>query len=638
MSTVLVEEPARLGEIGSRFNPALEHIVRRCLEKSADDRFQNARDLAFALESNAEVTNPRLVRPSAPHRAQGKRVPAALVLAVATALAGLGAGWFLARHLAPATVTQAASAPVIALPSFQQLTYRRGVVTNARFAPGGPTVIYDAMWEGGAPEVFSLVAGGAESTPLGGPGEEVLSVSTHGDVALQTNAATTGGFDSVGTLALQPLGGGAPRPLADGVHYADVTPSGTIAVVTKMGGKYRLEYPMGTVLYETAGWISHPRVSPDGTQVAFLDHPIPIDDRGSVEMVDKTGHVTTLSSGWDTVRGLAWSAHGNEVWFTAGGGVRALYAVSLTGQVRNLLQVPGSLLLQDVAPDGRVLMTRDEARLEMMGQPPGETSERNLTWFDWTLPTDLSTDGKTVLFCEEGNAGGSNYTAFARGTDGSPAVRLGEGQTEGLSPDGQQALAITFNPEGLYLLPTGAGDKQQLPTGALAGLDHAFFLPDGKHVIFNANEPGRAGRAFEEDLPGSTPQPLTPEGVTIDAYRPVSPDGRFVFVSVADGGHALYPLAGGALVPVTGIDPDEWVSGFTADGKALYVGPNSGTPVPVSLVDVATGTRTLWRKIGPSDPAGVEAVRQLRVSADGKAYVYSYHRSLSDLYLVTGVE
>src|SRR5206468_8159563 len=105
----------------------------------------------------------------------------------------------------------------------------------------------------------------------------------------------------------------------------------------------------------------------------------------------------------------------------------------LSGRERLLARVTGGLTLQDVAADGRVLLTHDTTRRGILALAPGEQKERDLSWLDWSLVRDLSPDGKTVLFDESGDGAGAAYAVGLRKTDGSPAVRLGEGAASALS-------------------------------------------------------------------------------------------------------------------------------------------------------------------------------------------------------------
>lgn len=265
-----------------------------------------------------------------------------------------------------------------------------------------------------------------------------------------------------------------------------------------------MEFPIGKVIYKSPRWIGDVRVSPKGNRIAFLNHPVLADDGGEVMVVDLAGSAQTLSGGWVSVDGLAWSPVGDEIWFTAtkGGLVRAIHAVNLSGQLRMIARVPAPLTLHDISPDGRVLLQRVSYRSEVKGSFNGDPQDRELSWFDASLPADLSPDGHTLLFGEYGEAGGSSYMVFVRGTDGSPAVRLGEGTAQTLSPDGNWALCVTHSPpEQIFLLPTKTGQPRTITHDSI---DHftASWLPDGKKIIFAGSEPGRAPRLWLQDLEG----------------------------------------------------------------------------------------------------------------------------------------
>ena len=222
-----------------------------------------------------------------------------------------------------------------------------------------------------------------------------------------------------------------------------------------------------------SAWVGHPRVSPDGDRIAFIDHPTPADDGGSIAVVDRSGKKINVSKPFASAQGLAWSPAG-EIWFTAAevGSNRALYRTDLSGNVRNRVRIPGSLTLQDISRDGRFLVTRDAIRSEIMALPAGESKERDLTWLDWSLPSAISPDGKVVLFSESGEGGGPGYSVYIRKTDGSPAVRLGEGNTQDLSPDGEWALAIIHSASDpqLVALPDRRRRAEALPEGRRVGV------------------------------------------------------------------------------------------------------------------------------------------------------------------------
>ena len=413
-----------------------------------------------------------------------------------------------------------------------------------------------------------------------------------------------------------------------------------MAIVRIQGGFSQLEFPIGKVLYKApVGWIGDPRISPKGDRIAFLEHPLLADDGGSVAVVDMAGSHKTLVKNWISEDGLAWSPNGEEIWFTATheGLGRALYAVDLSGKERLLARVPGALTLLDIARDGRVLLRRDANRQEVKAHIDGASQARELSWFDLSLPSDLSRDGKTLLFAETGEAGGTTYGIYIRGTDGSPAVRLGDGNPQGFSPDGNWVLAITHDsPEQLFSLPTKAGAPRVITNDAI---DHfsAAWLPDGKQVVFTGSEPGHGPRLYVQDLEGGKPRAISAEGPEASFFN-VSPDGSLVAALGVDGSPWLFPVSGGEPKAMPGFQAIERVAEFTADGKSVFAYNPAGLPCTVTRIDLATGKRTVWKQIVPADPAGVDAIGGVRITPDTKSYVYSYTRVLSDLYVVEGLK
>jgi dipeptidyl aminopeptidase/acylaminoacyl peptidase len=336
------------------------------------------------------------------------------------------------------------------------------------------------------------------------------------------------------------------------------------------------------------------------------------------------------------VEGLAWAANGKEVWFSAvpSGSARSLYALDLSGKERLIYRAPGGLTIHDIGRTGLILLTADKSRLSISALPPGETRERSLSWFDWSLLGDISADGKTILFSETGEAAGPNSSIFLRQTDGSPAIRLGEGSFGNLSPDGQWVLAAVGSPAKLVLLPTGVGEARQLTDDKT---DHlaSNWSPDSKSVVFTAAEPGHSRRTYSLDIQGGTPRAITPEGI---AGGLITPDGKFLLAVDGKRQRWLYPIAGGDPQKFNVIsNPSERIMCFFDGGKSVLV-RTSAVPVQVTRVDIATGHRELWKEIAPADPAGVQSIPSVKFSADGKSYAYSVGRILSDLYVVDGLK
>jgi serine/threonine protein kinase len=645
LHAIATEDPPALSELNPHLSPSLEKVVERCLEKKPEDRFQSTRDLAFALEalSGASTTshpelstaaNLELSTTPAVDAPSSLRLWKIVAVAAMLAAVGLSVGAFILGKRAGTTPS----------PSYQRLTFSRGTIWNARFAPDGQTVVYSARWNGNPLEVFAARAGKTESRSLKLDNTDVLGISGSNEMAVLRNRQYLGSwFISRGTLARMPVDGGAPRDILEDVQEADWSPDGTkLAVVRWVNGRNRLEYPVGTVLYETAGYLSHPRISPKGDLVAFMDHQVQGDNRGWVAVVGLTGKKRVLSGEWAGEEGLAWSAAGEEIWFTANrsGEAEALYAVTLSGRERLVLRMTSHLLLHDISRDGRVLVTSYNYSANIIGQPPGQTKERDLSWLDQGDLSDLSSDGKTILFDYQGEGSGINYAVYLRQTDGSPAVRLGDGRSQRLSPDGKWALAVLFTPPQLALLPTGAGESRSLerePIEHYTG--SATWFPDGKRVLFQGREPGRNWRCYIQSVEGGPPRPITPEGTTGTSQGIfISPDGKFVIASDAQHQRTFYPVEGGAPQPIPHLESEDKIIGWNSDGRSLYLARIEEMPIRVYRFDPASGRRELLKEVMPADPAGIFSPNYILMTPDGKGYVYSVRRMLSDLYVVEGLK
>jgi eukaryotic-like serine/threonine-protein kinase len=619
-----------LSQTNKEIHPGLDRIVRHCLEKSPEERFESARDVAFDLEALSSVSAPTMSGAQA-FPAEGKRRwrPA---LAIAALLG--------AAIVSPFVYSAGKKAGFVQPPAFHQVTFSRGEVGSALFAPDGQTIVYAAAWEGKPFEVFINRPESPESRPFGLSTAEVLAISKSGEMAVSLNRRTAHAFARTGRLARISIAGGAPRDILDDVQWADWGADGqSLAIVRDVGVKNRLEFPIGKILLETTGWISHPRVSPRGDVVAFIDHPFQNDDGGRVAIVDAAGHKKTLSPLYATAQGLAWRPDGTEIWYTAaeGGFNRAVHAVTLSGRERLVGRVPGISTIRDISKDGRVLMTNESARLGILARGPGDEKERELSWLDYSLVSDISPDGRTILITESGEGGGAGYSAYLRKTDGSPAIRLGAGGTEAFSPDGAWALSITGTAEPqIVLLPTSVGEPRAL---SREGVDpfNADFLPDGKQIVFTASEAGRGTRLYLRDLSGGKSRALTPEGYSL--YRgTITPDAKAIAVSGPDRRVYLYPLAGGEPTALSGLTMAYRPIRFSADGRTLYCQEDSTIPLKIVRYDMASGRMDPWKEVMVADAAGLNSISRFTVTPDGKAYAYSYLRVLSYLQLVEGMK
>ncbi len=650
---ILNRAPVPPLQLNPQLPQKLEEILEKALEKDPKLRYQTASDFRVDLQrlkrESASHTSARIrtietesepvpagagaVEPvPAPAAGTSKRWRVAALVSAVIALVLIAGAYFAGKREGLASS--------ITPPTYHQLTFRGGTVRMARFAPDGKNIVYSAAWEGNPIELFTTRPESPESRPFGLSNAEVLSISPEGEMAVLLHSHNVDPYINTGTLGRLPLGGGAPREVLENVQWADWSPDGTnFAVVREFGGQSRLEYPIGKVLYQTGGWLSHPRVSPKGDMVAFIEHPVRRDDAGFIAVIDHSGKKKTLSTGWETAWGLGWSPNGTEIWFSSTrlGYGRYLSAVNLSGKERLLAREPGTLTLQDVARDGRVLITRDVPRVGMVGMTAGSSKERDLSWLDWSAPKELSADGKRLLFTESGEAGGENYSTYLRGTDGSPAIRLGDGLSFALSPDQSWVLSgLPQPPVQFYLLPTGAGESKQLTHDNINRL-WARWFPDGKRVLFSANEPDKGVRLYIQDINGGQAKAITGEGVN-GSLVAISPDGKLVAMVGPDQKPALLTVDSGEVRPIPNLKAGEAPIAWTSDGHSLFVYRLGEVPATVNKLDLATGRKQIWKQLVPPDVSGVTDISSIFITPDGNNYVYEYGRTLSDLYLVNDLK
>ncbi len=381
--------------------------------------------------------------------------------------------------------------------------------------------------------------------------------------------------------------------------------------------------------------ISHIRFSPQYDKIAFLDHPASYDNRGSVAVVDLAGHVRSLGGEWKSEQGLAWTPDGKEIWFGAvpKGDSLNLMAVDLAGKTRLVLNLPASITLQDIASDGRALVTLNAKRLALDTTALGSNDEVDLSWHDWNPARDISPDDQFVLFEDSGEGAAPGYSVVMRKLDGSLPVRLGEGSAGGLSPDGKWAIAISvLNPAQVTLLPTGQGQPRPIVTDGLEKVHNGWgrFLPNGQGIAVNANERGHPARCYLLDVSGGKPRPITPEGISCGT---ISHDSRWLAGRHGSSTFEIYPVDGGPPRIIPGLPPGFEPMQWTTDNLSIYVSRTGR----IYKVNIATGTMTFVQELKPGVPAGVVTINPVVMSRDGKRVLYNYNQTLSTLYLVSGL-
>lgn len=568
----------------------------------------------------------------APHEAaqnSGRRIRARYSIALVALLVGILGGVYAARHFWVAHEAH-----------FHQLTFRRGTVFSARFSPEGRTVLYSAAWDGNASRMFSNHPESPESIPLGSGKVQILAISKLGEMAVLLERNFVAHRQFVGTLARAPLSGGAPREIADDVTDADWTPDGNgLALVRTSGGRYRIEFPIGKVLYETNGWISDLRFSRNGDLIAFVDHHVFPDDGGAVAVVDWKGNKRVLSDGWNSVEGLAWSVAGDQVWFAAG----ALYAVTLSGNIRTVLRTGTDITLHDISATGEVLLSEDNKAISMMLSTPDSRAERDFTWLKSSVVTGMSQDGKRLLFSEQYAGGGPSYSVYLRNVNGSDAVRLGRGGSLGLSADGKWAAVSLSGSSGneLWILPTGAGTPKRLPDFGIRHYYAADFVPRSRRILLSGEIPGHKPCFYLLDTEDGGFRRLTPEGTYGAASwsgNIVSPNGKSFFAKDTNQNLWVYPIDDGNPRLIGRIDPADIPFQWSPDGSAVFLYRQGVVPSKVYRMSISSGRMEVWKELNPADSTGVLAVIAVVSTTDGRSYAYSFDRWLSDLYLVDGLK
>ena len=640
MSAILKADPPDLTASRPELPSALQSVVAHCLEKSPGERFESARDLGFALQAVSGLSQTSGVAPAGGRPAAGRRRGA-----IAAALAGavvVAAAAFLAGRGGRAD-----------LPRFERLTWRRGTVRTARFSADGRAVYYGALWEGQPADVYSSEPGQSESTSLGQKGASLVSVSNGGELALQLRPRMWNGSLS-GTLARSPISGGAPREIADNVIDADWTADGRLAVVRDtpdLGSQ--IELPQGNVVYKGKTHIWRLRASPDGRRLAFIEASSSGASNASDALcvVDLQGGKKVLAP-LVSDGGIAWSKRGDEIWYseTDGDQSSTIHAVSVAGRDRALLRLAGTFRVHDRSGDGTLLLESVESTSNVLFRGDKDAAERPIGWLSASYASDLSPDGRSILLDQFGGGATAAGSIYIRPTDGSPAVKLGEGfatmfSSDGRfvigSPSGESIRAATVRQNRIVLTPTGAGSPRTIEIPELEMLRSAWLLPDGKRLFILGKRAGELPRFFVANIEAPKLRPVTPAGY--DGFfgnRPISPDGSRFFAIHGDPGSMsfqIFSIDGGPPKDLTGAEQQDVISGWSGDGRSIFVYRRNQLPISVYRIDVESGRRELWKELSPSDPAGVEGGYGVVVARDGRSYAYDFDRALSTLYLVKGV-
>ena len=625
MNAILKDDPPEISASNKNISPATDRMIRRCLEKTPEERFQSARDLGFALDALSGISSSAEPVVSA----EPQRKQRLIWLAAAAALVAVGLAFLAGMR---------AAAPEH--PTFHQLIFGRGFIETARFTPDGQNVIYGAAWNNEPFQVFSTRLEGLESRSLGLSSANVLGIAANGQMAVGLGWHHTVNWMTTGTLGEVALGGGAPRPLLDKVCDGDISPDGRqFAVVRCEGSEQTLEFPVGKVLYRTTGYLSHVRISPQADAVAFCEHTVLGDDRGFVTLVSLDGKSARLTEEWSSLRGLAWHPSGREIWFTASQGQEAqrLMAVSRAGRSRVIVSSPAYLWLQDISADGKVLLgNSQEGGTIAVHQLNGASDKLLDLASESTIVSGVSDDGSLIAVDYSGVSSGPDYAVYLVKPDGSPPVRLGEGSAMGISPDGKWIAAFlpSSSTSTLKLLCTGVGESRTFNINPVRVLDYyGSWVANGSKLAFPGSEPGKKPRTYVLDTTTGQTRAVTPEGTTDPL---IAPDGKLILARGPQQDFRLYPLDGGEPKAVKGLSDGEYPIQWDNSGTKVYAW-NRTFPAHVFMIDLETGARQPWTTMVPPDSAGV-LYGNIVMTPDGKMSVYRYRRAMTTLFLAEGLK
>lgn len=611
----------------------IRRLLRRCLEKDPAFRL---RDVADARLEIVEALSPRPAA-EAPGQPRARRRRWGVLLVVSGLTLAMAAGGYVARRAATGSGVGVVS----------QLTFRHGNIGKARFAPDGQSVIYSAAWNGEPYRLYSTRLGGAQSRAIDLAPADLLALSKQGQLAVSPSRPAIDGWEPNGTLAVTAIAGGAPRELYSDVVGADWTPdAASMAIVRRIGDGARLEFPVGTVLHE-APTILPPRISPDGARVCFFAGPA----YGELWVGERGGSARLLARPLGRGGHCAWTPDGREIFVEAGGGDMhmTLEAIDLDGRRRTVASYIGMIQIEDVAPDGKVLIAAGTLRYSVHGSSEG--GERDLTVFEATRLFHLARDGRQALLWDN-SPGAGRDRVFLGQTDGSPPVPLGPGAPAALSPDGKWAAVIGDGVTNqrirnkLTLLPTGAGSARTIdlpidlePLGTALGRTewsrrtYDFSVDGSRLLIPFGRAPGRPARVYVYDLSRNTVKAITPEGMTGPAV--LSPDGRFVAVN--DNSYVrVYSVDDGNDRVLPGVPEPGNVAAWSSDGKSLLIVEQVEDLARVFRRDVVSGNRELVREIRIQDSSGVTAL-DILVSRNGQAYAFTKSLRLANVFVVEGL-
>ncbi|MGE5198888.1 MAG: hypothetical protein ACM3H9_04555, partial [Rhodospirillaceae bacterium] len=649
LSAILDHDPPPLGEAAPGVLQPVVRIVERCLAKDASERFQSARDLAFALEvfSTSTATG---FNPAAPagHRAWriGRRV---FIASLVAALAAAGIlGW---RSSFPLPSAQFGAG------SLMQLTVDPGYEGTPAFAPDGRTLAYVSERDGNFEIYLQQISGGpainltrnpaADVQPAFSPdGREIAFVSTRASTSDLIHAGP--GLPMVGgDIWVMPALGGPAKRIVEGGNYPAWSPDGStivyvrgtfrntrLALVPATGGPER-EIPIDEPFVGRYFW---PSISRDGRWVLYQNS-------GQMEVVPVTG-------GRPRVLGVgthpSWGRGSESVIFTnnSPGKSHSLWQApfslargELLGPAEPLTFGRGMDTDAQASPDGATIAfaaVDDTLNLEEMpfdpeaGRATGPARElthgsNRVAFFD------PAPHGEAVVFAAERGAG---LHIWRVDPPAAPVqLTFGEDQRDGSprwSPDGREIafqrslVATTAGRQQLWLMSADGGNPRQV--GETDG--NLVWLPDSQALIMNDGD-----SLALYDLRTRTKRRI--EGANTRTLSAVDEQQRWVVFQTGDRGTidlAAVPIGGGTPRVVVASPREDYHPFFSPSGRWLYFQPDHKNIMRVP------GPAQDWRTAAPQPVTSFGGpdlyLEDPRFSRDGRKLFYARGRTTGDIWVL----
>jgi dipeptidyl aminopeptidase/acylaminoacyl peptidase len=516
-------------------------------------------------------------------------------------------------------------------PVFQQLTFRQGPILRARFVDHAKSVAYTARFEGLPQTSYLLTPATGEVRDLKlPPSSAVVAVSSQGELAVRM-------LD--GSLARMPLNGGDLVNEAPGVLDADFSPKGDALAIARFDSAtstFFLEYPVRHPLIQSGTPIDLVRVSPNGDRVAYSKVEGTEKWLWVVNRSGETHMLTGLGPG-EAHRSLSWSSDGREIWFgaTATKDRGMIQAITLDGKRRTVYWMPEAQL-DDTGPSGEALVEMFRGWSGMRVRGASENRDSDLSWLGETVNVGLPAIGSQIFFTEQGSASGRVPGVYLRPRSGSPPVRLCDGSLIAVSPDGRWVSVYRAGPQPRYfLVPSYGGQEIPIEIPALENHTAAViaWLPSG-YLVWG-NRPGAGKQHFDWNAGTGELKPVGPVSPSVGL---ASDDGAVLLASSPNGAVYEFPVRGGKPTQVQGLQPSDQLLRWAPGNGFVFAGSLSEGRRDFSIfkINVASGARTLWKRVDPDAPA--DSLAPAAITPDGNTYAYTYFRAQSELFLARGLK